>query len=91
MLKARAEAADASVGAAMGCKSDKARLLQMQQQIHLEKPKWGEEAAVTQAHWEAMSDALCWGRFDNISTAGLLTPADNLGQKCHVSSAIHAI
>ena len=85
MLKGSAEAAVASVRAAMGCKSDKARLLleeqqmqqrlmaaqqqsdlkqqqmqqrlkSMQQQINREQLKQEQEAAVTRAHLEAMSD-----------------------------------
>ena len=40
-----------------------------QQQIHLEQLKREEEAAVAQAHLDAMSDTLCWGGFDNILAA----------------------
>ena len=40
------------------------------QQTHLEQLKREEEAAVAQACLEAMSDALCWGTFDNILAAG---------------------
>ena len=101
MLKSRAEAAEASVRAATGCKSDEARLLleqqqmqqqsdleqqqmqqqlkSMQQKIYLKQIKQEEEAAVAKACLEVMSDALCWGGFDNILAAGLPTLAEKVG------------
>ena len=129
MLKAKAEAAEASVRAAMGCKPDKTQLLLeaqqrqqqlmaahqqseldhqqkqqqmqqqsdieqqqmhlkqqqrqqrlkvMQQQIHLEQLKREEEAPIPQARLGAMSDALCWGGFDNILADGLPTLAEKV-------------
>ena len=70
MLEARAEAAEASVRAAMGCKLDEGRLI-------LDQLRWEDEAAVTKACLEAMSGTL--SKFDNTLTAGFPTLSEKVG------------
>ena len=48
------------------------------QQIHVKQLKREEEATVVQTRLEAITEALHWDEFDNISAAGLPTPVEKV-------------